>query len=88
VHTVDAIGCGDAFIAGLLTGLTAGADWRAALAPASLHEALVYASAVGALTAQKQGVIPALPGAAEVGAFLASQPPAPYPAETTKEPIS
>lgn len=87
VHTVDATGCGDAFIAGLLTRLTAGADWRAALAPASLQDALFYANAAGALTAQKQGVIPALPGAAEVEAFLASGPTLCGPIETPKEPI-
>ena len=86
VRTVDATGCGDAFIAGVLTRLTAEADWRAALAPASLQQTLFYANAVGALTAQKQGVIPALPDAAEVDAFLASGPLS-GPIETIKEPF-
>lgn len=76
VETVDAIGCGDAFMAGVLTRLTAaGPDgWRERLNPAFLRDALRYASAVGALTALRHGVIPALPTAAQVGAFLKKQP--------------
>jgi fructokinase len=70
VQTVDAIGCGDAFVAGLLKQLVSGNHWRGKLAPAQLHQVLRYANAVGALTATKQGVIPALPTAAEVAAFL------------------
>jgi sugar/nucleoside kinase (ribokinase family) len=35
-----------------------------------MEKALRYANAVGALTATKMGVIPALPTAAEVEAFL------------------
>jgi sugar/nucleoside kinase (ribokinase family) len=35
---------------------------------------LTYANAVGALTARKQGVIPALPTADAVAEFLAKQP--------------
>lgn len=72
VQTVDAVGCGDAFVAGLLRQLTSVPDWR----QASLHDLgviLRYANAVGALTATKQGVIPALPTAAEVESFLARQ---------------
>ncbi|HLV43620.1 MAG TPA: PfkB family carbohydrate kinase [Aggregatilineales bacterium] len=70
VRTVDSVGCGDAFIAGLLVRLTATAGWREMLAPEHLHDAVRYASAVGALTATRQGVIPALPTAAEVDGFL------------------
>jgi len=70
VETVDATGCGDAFIAGLLVRLTSADDWREMLTPDHLHDALRYANAVGALTATRQGVIPALPRAAEVEAFL------------------
>ncbi len=88
VPTVDATGCGDAFIAGLLARLTAATDWRDMLAPAPLQQALTYASAAGALTAQKQGVIPALPTASQVEAFLAGQPPLSLPATLTKEPDS
>ncbi|MBN1287623.1 MAG: carbohydrate kinase [Anaerolineae bacterium] len=72
VKTVDAVGCGDAFIAGLLGRLVAGDDWRALLTVARLGEALRYANAVGALTSLTQGVIPALPTAAQVDEFLKS----------------
>jgi fructokinase len=73
VKTVDATGCGDAFIAGLLWQLVKSGDWRSQLTPARLTAALRYANAVGALTATKQGVIPSLPTAAEVEAFLAAE---------------
>jgi sugar/nucleoside kinase (ribokinase family) len=39
-----------------------------------LESALRYANAVGAMTAQTLGVIPALPTAAQVGEFLVRQP--------------
>jgi fructokinase len=71
VETVDSVGCGDAFVAGLLTQLVGGGgDWQNRLSPAQLREILRYANAVGALTALTQGVIPALPTAARVEAFL------------------
>jgi fructokinase len=80
VPTVDAIGCGDAFVAGLLTqllSLLAGGpvrgSWRDQLTLERLSRMLRYANAVGALTATKQGVIPALPTAADVSAFLAQK---------------
>jgi fructokinase len=73
VKTVDSTGCGDAFIAGMLAQLTAEEDWRSLLTPGALHTALRYANAVGALTSTTQGVIPALPYADRVEAFLASQ---------------
>jgi fructokinase len=74
VDTVDAVGCGDAFIAGLLSRLASQPDWHSLLNAADLHQALRYANAVGALTATKLGVIPALPTAAEVETFLSQQP--------------
>jgi fructokinase len=71
VETVDAVGCGDAFVAGLLTQLVGGeGSWRDRLSVAQLREFLRYANAVGALTALTQGVIPALPTAAQVNEFL------------------
>jgi len=70
VQTIDAIGCGDAFVAGLLSKLVVGKDWRDNLTPEYLREALRYANAVGALTSTKRGVIPALPTAEEVDEFL------------------
>jgi fructokinase len=71
VQTVDATGCGDAFVAGLLCRLVCGADWRDQLTPVRMSEILRYANAVGALTSLTQGVIPALPTAAQVDEFLA-----------------
>lgn len=73
VKTVDAVGCGDAFVAGLLSQLIEGEDWRAHLAVDRLKQVLRYANAVGALTALTQGVIPALPTAAQVEEFLAER---------------
>jgi len=73
VKTVDSIGCGDAFTAGLLSRLISAKNWHDLLNQENLSDILRYANAVGALTAQKQGVIPALPTAAEVEAFLQSK---------------
>jgi fructokinase len=70
VETVDATGCGDAFIAGLLFQLVVETDWREQLSKARMIEVLRYANAVGALTSLMQGVIPALPRRADVDAFL------------------
>jgi fructokinase len=70
VQTVDATGCGDAFVAGLLCQLVLGADWRERFSAARMREVLRYANAVGALTALTQGVIPALPTADSVDEFL------------------
>jgi fructokinase len=75
VNTVDATGCGDAFIAGLLCQLVVGADWRDQLSIERMREVLRYANGVGALTSLAQGVIPALPTAAEVDEFLVSRGP-------------
>jgi len=73
VETVDATGCGDAFVAGLLTRLVVGTDWREQLTVDRLEEILRYANGVGALTSLTQGVIPALPTATQVHAFLTQQ---------------
>jgi len=73
VQTVDATGCGDAFVAGLLWQLVSGGDWRAQLEVSRLREALRYANAVGALTSTRQGAIPALPAAETVDSFLMGQ---------------
>jgi fructokinase len=73
VKTVDAVGCGDAFIAGVLCRLIKEGDWRQELAVERLTGHLRYGNAVGALTALTQGVIPALPNAAQVEDFLARQ---------------
>ena len=70
VDTVDATGCGDAFIAGLLFQLVKDGKRLEDLSASRLGHALRYGNAVGALTAQTLGVIPALPTASEVEAFL------------------
>lgn len=72
VQTVDATGCGDAFIAGFLCRLLSGDDWQQRLTAETLRADLRYANAVAALTATRQGVIPALPTKAAVDQFLAS----------------
>jgi fructokinase len=70
VETVDATGCGDAFVAGLLSRLTAADSWPETPTKTQMEDGLTYANAAGALTAQRQGVIPALPTAEEVDDFL------------------
>jgi len=70
VKTVDATGCGDAFVAGLLCQLVAQANWREQLSLAQMRSILRYANGVGAITALVQGVIPALPTANQVDEFL------------------
>jgi len=70
VRAVDATGCGDAFIAGLLTRLVLDGKLLEDLSPQRLGAALRFANAVGALTAQALGVIPALPNAQQVEDFL------------------
>lgn len=66
VRTVDTTGAGDGFVAGLLVGiLEHGEDYV-------LHmpEILRFANAVGALSTQQRGAIPALPTRQTVDAFL------------------
>jgi sugar/nucleoside kinase (ribokinase family) len=70
VQTVDSVGCGDAFTAGLLSRLVSTDTWHEQLEKELLRLHLRYANAVGALTARKKGVIPALPSAWEVEVFL------------------
>ena len=72
VKAVDATGCGDAFVAGLLWQLICGENWREQLSVPRMREVLRYANAVGALTSLTLGVIPALPTAAQVDEFLAN----------------
>lgn len=71
VKTVDATGCGDAFVAGLVWQLIRRADWREQLTIPRLRGILRYANAAGALTSLTLGVIPALPTARQVEEFLA-----------------
>ncbi len=71
VRPVDTTGAGDAFVAGLLTGLIE-ADY--ATDAAALEGALRLANAAGALTVTRRGAIPALPTRSEIDAFLQNQP--------------
>lgn len=71
VKTIDATGCGDGFVAGLLSGLLTHGQWSEQLTVERMKQHLSFANAVGALTAQSQGVIPALPTALMVEDFLA-----------------
>lgn len=73
VETIDATGCGDAFIAGLLTRIILNEASIENISGEQLAHALKYANAVGALTALTQGVIPALPTRERVEAFLSKQ---------------
>jgi fructokinase len=70
VKTVDATGCGDAFVAGLIWQLIRQGTWREKLSVDRMREVLRYANGVGALTALTLGVIPALPTAVQVEDFL------------------
>ena len=70
VETIDAIGCGDAFVAGLLTQILLKGNQLEELTIDQLCQILRYANAVGALTSLKRGVIPALPTSREVSTFF------------------
>ena len=71
VDTVDATGCGDGFMAGLLSRLLERSCALESLSEADLRATLRFANAVGALTATRRGVIPDLPMRDEVETFLA-----------------
>lgn len=73
VETVDATGCGDAFIAGLLIRIIAQDKALPEIPASELSSAIRFANAVGALTAMTKGVIPALPTLEQVEAFLNHQ---------------
>lgn len=76
VDTVDATGCGDGFVAGLLASLLERGHVLEGLTGTDLQAILRFANAVGALTATQKGVIPALPTRERVEAFLAANTPA------------
>jgi ribokinase len=61
VEVVDSTAAGDAFMAGLASGLLEGRE---------IHEALEYASGAGALAATKLGAQPSLPFRRELESFL------------------
>jgi fructokinase len=70
VNVVDPLGAGDAFVAAMLSKIIGGSNPKS-LDGEQLREIMTRANAAGALATQKVGVIPALPTAAEIEAFLA-----------------
>ena len=66
---VDTLGAGDAFVAAMLSQLLQHENLHS-LDTSQLNAIMRYANASGALATQKVGVIPALPTAAEIEAFL------------------
>lgn len=70
VQVVDTTGAGDGFVAGLLHGILESSDTF--LDEVRLKYICQYANAVGALTTQRKGAIPALPTNQEVQAFLSA----------------
>jgi len=70
VESVDSLGAGDAFVAGVLACLSAYADRDDVCVEATLVPALRFANAVGAITTTRYGAIPALPTRTQVQALL------------------
>ena len=73
VEVVETVGCGDAFVAGMLVQLRKRAKGREGvrhLSDSDLHRTFLYANAAGAITASRSGAIPALPTDAEVAEML------------------
>lgn len=64
VHAIDTTAAGDSFIGGLSTAINEGK---------TLEEAILFATAVGALTVTKEGAQSSLPYRAEVEAFIQSK---------------
>jgi fructokinase len=72
VEVADTLGAGDGFVAGMLSQSMKCVS-LSGLKETELRDILTYASACGALTCTKVGVIPALPTAKEVERFLTSK---------------
>ncbi len=68
VQPVDTTGAGDAFVSGLLAGLSQNPDWRN---HATLVKIIRQANASGALATTAKGAMSALPNQAQLAAFLA-----------------
>lgn len=73
VKTIDAIGCGDAFLGAILQQLTTYPSLTEALEAGKMEEIVRFAAAAGALTSTKRGALPAIPHRSEVEAFLSEQ---------------
>ncbi|MFL7814161.1 MAG: PfkB family carbohydrate kinase [Anaerolineales bacterium] len=72
VKSVDTVGCGDAFMAGLLTQIGTGELWEDLLEESRIKEAVSFANAVGALTSLHPGAIPAMPSRKTVEEFISA----------------
>jgi len=72
VKTIDAIGCGDAFLGAILHQLTAFDSYQTGLSSENLESVIRFATAAGALTSTKRGALPALPCKSDVDTFLLS----------------
>jgi fructokinase len=70
VKAVDSLGAGDAFVAGLLAGISAQGGSAVIADRDALIPALSFANAVGAITTTQYGAIPALPTRAQVERLL------------------
>jgi sugar/nucleoside kinase (ribokinase family) len=70
VESVDSLGAGDAFVAGLLACLAVQPASTVLCDEALLVPALRFANAVGAITTTRFGAIPALPTRAQVETLL------------------
>jgi len=66
VAVVDTTGCGDSFVAGVLSQLSD----KLIPSPKEFEKIVFFANACAALTAMKKGVIPALPTRDQVESFL------------------
>lgn len=73
VRAVDATGCGDGFLAGLLNGITKSGKHPGEMTVKEMEVICRRANAVGALTAQKHGVFQAIPDRKMLERFLAGR---------------
>jgi fructokinase len=71
VDSVDTVGCGDAFMASLLSAFAT--RHRSPSTGADLRKLGVRACAAGALVATRSGALAAMPSSAEIDAFLAAR---------------
>lgn len=70
VYAVDATGCGDSFVSGVLYSIAKNGIENLTASRLQLAAALRFASAAAALTATGKGVIPSLPEKDEVDKYL------------------
>ena len=70
IEAVDMVGCGDAFVAGLLKRFSLADVWVNELSPENMIENLLFANAVGALTSMNVGAIPSMPYLEDVNKFM------------------